>query len=1179
MPAGMSRSTSAMSDRSTQWTQSQQSHYHQQTTNSDTYGLDIKSTVQRVDSYGTSSSSHDPQSAFSIESPFDFNQPTPSDHNNGAEFHVPELDSSFWQNAFVENGVTDLDNFGDTYQGMENIHQTYAPHTAGLATYKNILPSPQLTNTSTPEAMSHSKQPSQSSTYMHTPTSEPSHGMRSLGVNDPVDTINPEHLHTPARSNSYVTSPIIHISSHPRGDSPARSDFEQRRLSRKRSASNLSQSEYYDALPEPSRSGMLNVPHHNHDLAQDEVLEDDYNIRLGLSPTQRGNEEHPSLTEMQQQEDENKNVAEVSGWLEKVSLNPSPRYAKGALLQDRVRSRSTGAQPRISQRPILKVTQTPGPGLVIDERSDYWYSSDGESNLSLEPDDHPVHPRVEDRPAYQTVDIPSDGEDSVAPDADPRAAPWRDPKTVPPPNDGRRYQPATANLAMAKFNARVREFDTLSRRATWGTSTTTLRRLSDGDQDSVLEVGRTRHYSLSKGRSLIGKVKGKIQRTPSRSKKTMAEPDFASELRKVHSPDPMDDTSSADSQPKPSRPPFSRNKSPSISAALGGITGSVAAVGAGPANLNINTSPQPQSEGKFKSWIKRRKSDVGRSPRSPNNLQALLSQGTGLPGPEMIPIAQEEPEPATYTQTPPSTVLAPQLPVPSPITMTLSPRPANVVPNMEGFKVQIKELNLMLDDFLLDRTAYDQLRRYKRLVRNRVEHIQLCAQGRCPSGPLCSALRPEVEHLPPRSRGREATTTQFQMADSDDEETFDGFVTANAFPEGIPMPPTNKLPARFECPLCFQVKSFQKPSDWTKHVHEDVQPFTCTFRDCQDSKPFKRKADWVRHENEKHRHLEWWRCNIGECNHQCHRKDNFAQHLVREHKRKEPKPNRRMNSNIKGKGKSPLNLDQEDQEFWRLVDSCRHEKTSDPRVEACPFCGNTCTSWKKLSVHVGKHMEQIAMPTLDLVSRRNVTKDTPISPLEPQPTNSQSYNMNDMSMDLDLQMSDLSPANTSYPNSSAAHSPFLTYHRVLHPPTLVTSQAGDQPMPYANQMAGRAIDAHYMYHNAASGIIFDGLTGTAQATSFLPYGGQPIYSDPLAFTTSDQTAHSMVSHDGFSQIYETSGPPQFLSSPEQQFSNIRIGRQMLPTQGNMHIQTPVTSHPMTDGTYMPHQQDQWHPQR
>jgi hypothetical protein len=228
--------------------------------------------------------------------------------------------------------------------------------------------------------------------------------------------------------------------------------------------------------------------------------------------------------------------------------------------------------------------------------------------------------------------------------------------------------------------------------------------------------------------------------------------------------------------------------------------------------------------------------------------------------------------------------------------------------------------------------------------------------------------------------------TQFQISNPDDndvdvdESSFsEGVVTPALFPRGIPLPPVKRLPAEFECNLCFRVKKFQKPSDWTKHVHEDIQPFSCTFPVCPESKSFKRKADWVRHENERHRHLEWWTCNFPECSHTCYRKDNFVQHLVREHKMAEPKVKGRGSSSSKNK---PVKSSQEDNEFWALVDTCRQETKSKARDEQCRFCGNVCSSFKKLSVHMGKHMEQIAMPVLDLVKLRQVSPDTIVSPIK-----------------------------------------------------------------------------------------------------------------------------------------------------------------------------------------------------
>ena len=67
---------------------------------------------------------------------------------------------------------------------------------------------------------------------------------------------------------------------------------------------------------------------------------------------------------------------------------------------------------------------------------------------------------------------------------------------------------------------------------------------------------------------------------------------------------------------------------------------------------------------------------------------------------------------------------------------------------------------------------------------------------------------------------------------------------------------------------------------------------------------------------------------------------------------------------------------------WKLVDECRQETPKNPKDEACKFCGNICNSWKKLTVHLAKHMEQISMPVLDVVKHKEVTPETIVSPIE-----------------------------------------------------------------------------------------------------------------------------------------------------------------------------------------------------
>jgi hypothetical protein len=302
-----------------------------------------------------------------------------------------------------------------------------------------------------------------------------------------------------------------------------------------------------------------------------------------------------------------------------------------------------------------------------------------------------------------------------------------------------------------------------------------------------------------------------------------------------------------------------------------------------------------------------------------------------------------------------------------------------IVGNYEGFKAHVHRLNPDMDPrfyWLVDRVAHQQEVRYKNLLDIRVRHSQAILGRSCSAGQHCLALGGSVVLLDakggPRDSERSSPGLQLVTDFSGDENPGEGALTDEAFPKGIPMPPARSLPAVFECQLCFKAKKFQKPSDWTKHVHEDLQPFTCTYAKCKESKLFKRKADWLRHENERHRHLEWWICQVDDCMHPCYRKDNFLQHLVREHKLPEPKQ----------KMKAATKQTRLTEPAWIMIEQCHHETSNRPQDELCKFCGKSFPTWKMLMKHLAKHMEQIALPILKLVEMRNIDADTIISPVD-----------------------------------------------------------------------------------------------------------------------------------------------------------------------------------------------------
>ena len=131
-----------------------------------------------------------------------------------------------------------------------------------------------------------------------------------------------------------------------------------------------------------------------------------------------------------------------------------------------------------SRSKVESAQQIPGPGCLIDEDSDYYYTSDSESSLG--PDDHPETLAASMPPKQSTEPVPEEQE--PLPKQFFRHRPWQDPYVTRASDNSVRYQPDTSNAAMYEFMRRARDSETASRAATWGTS---RRRLSDSDMESL----------------------------------------------------------------------------------------------------------------------------------------------------------------------------------------------------------------------------------------------------------------------------------------------------------------------------------------------------------------------------------------------------------------------------------------------------------------------------------------------------------------------------------------------------------------------------------------------------------------------------------------------------------------------------------------------------------------------
>jgi len=302
-----------------------------------------------------------------------------------------------------------------------------------------------------------------------------------------------------------------------------------------------------------------------------------------------------------------------------------------------------------------------------------------------------------------------------------------------------------------------------------------------------------------------------------------------------------------------------------------------------------------------------------------------------------------------------------------------------IVPSDEGFMAHALHLNPRLADYMVERISQQQMIRYNRLLRLKLKHIINVEDQNCPSGPRCVGLGGKPKLLPPevgnkKIRGdssfiRFAITAPSSSDDDGEIFTSEETVISAQFPFGVPLPPVKWLPAEFECQLCFEVKKFYTPSEWTRHIYADVQPYTCTFPNCDELESFKSRVEWTRHENERHRQLEGWICQIVDCNYTCYRRDIFVRHLIHEHEFEAPRTTRGGVTDI-----------------WDTVDRYHRDMMKQPEDEPCRFCGNICRSWNGLEVHLAKHMEQISIPIISLMERGSVNANTIVSPGMSDPT-------------------------------------------------------------------------------------------------------------------------------------------------------------------------------------------------
>lgn len=1071
----------------------------------------------------------------------DLMTPDYSTDNHISEHTTPQ--EAIWEREFQQatnNGSfqphildTTSQHSGHEEEPRRELQAIYANEQPEQAKYvSGALLSPQLTTPSPPgNGRQRPAQPTSTQSAMNKWSKK--RGAESLQLSTDTSSLQPH----PSPHHRPV-SPVIMVSSHSHGDSPAHAT-----PPRHRSLSRSRQSPIYD---EPDTYSMLMPPGHVESASTTQP-----EPRTGVDPSRRGTDEVPTVNQLAERRQLDERNQEVADWLSKNNLgtNVGEERMTRQLRPDRPRALSAGFRVDPMGLPVFSDRGIPGPGALIDEDSHDEYSTDGtevealasevgsetvESPPVMEEDLHNHEGQNSYFPRYDDGEIPPEQEEPL-PGQFYRRGPWQDPLTGPIRNEA--WQPFSSNAAMVRYNEEAARWETASRAATWGTR----RRLSDSEVQSIVDGSRVRHLSLVKrgrarGSTLIKRARDKAndlipRRSNSNIKKAAESPSTPEPVQFVESPQPREQSNSAN--PLQRIASFGKSRSPP--AEVTAINTSFA--NSGHIEAVSADSQKVKSEGGLRSPLHllrkaRSKSDVGKnSAKSSPGIHELMAQHGGPP---VMSMASPKPEPASRASHEDNNrdAVADDEDDETDevgIRMDLQVRAENIIPNLEGFKYHAKQLNPRLPPYLIDRIGHEQLRRYKKLLDQRVKHKKAVLNHNCAAKGRCFELGGEAKLLTPRKSAKDpdGTCVQFSVRHDEDaeDETEEGVVAAASFPAGIPPPPVRRLPAEFECSLCFKVKSFQKPSDWTKHIHEDVQPFSCTFPNCNEPKSFKRKADWVRHENERHRRLEYWQCNVQGCTHVCYRKDNFVQHLVREHKKNEPKVKKK--SSAKNRTEQ-----QDDSEVWSLVDACRQETDFKPRDEPCKFCGNVCSSWKKLSVHMGNHMVQIAMPILELVNMREVTADTIISPVEQsnQQLSGKAFNSKSTTPTLNLpqgipldefgttQFTTASPALPSQHDPSL--SPYAHSVHSHHVTPINQSPAIAQVSPHLGHM--NYSDVSYYQNAAINGV---------QA----PLGQSEAYETGTGYDHSQYAANGMPLSTQYghldTQVNQSYSPGQAMSTP------------------------------------------------
>ena len=162
-----------------------------------------------------------------------------------------------------------------------------------------------------------------------------------------------------------------------------------------------------------------------------------------------------------------------------------------------------------------------------------------------------------------------------------------------------------------------------------------------------------------------------------------------------------------------------------------------------------------------------------------------------------------------------------------------------------------------------------------------------------------------------------------------------GWLRIPAMPEGA------ESGKAFRCTVCGgRQEDIINRTEWKKHVFRDLEPYICTSADCRGGiAPYSTRKAWADHEFSVHRVKRFWQC--GDCSARFEHRAAMLEHAYSSH------------GNILMRNQLEI-----------LVNAA--ERRSDATDNSdCPFCGEAMSAKPRaFAMHVGKHMEEIALTVL-----------------------------------------------------------------------------------------------------------------------------------------------------------------------------------------------------------------------